>query len=479
MYKARLLTMLLAAAVLLNACGIGVGIEGQNGTGTNVAQRSEAEIRATVQAEFQATAAAQSAASAPAVPSAAAQLSEADIRATVQAEFAATATAGAAQRSPSASAAAVEGGATETVPTPTTGPTAQPTVQAVAQVEAPPALLLLLDSSGSMLLDAGDGRDKITAAKEALKTLVDALPTGAPVGLRVYGHRFPNTDKANGCQDSELVQPVGPLDKNAMKGRIDSFGAQGYTPISLSLEQGYGDLPAEGARTMVLVSDGEETCDRDPCQVARDLEARGVELVIEAVGFQVDDTTRAQLTCIAEATGGQYRDAANAAELADELKEISNRALREYQTAGNQIQAGTGFNDAPLVQPGQYLSDIVAGETHYYAIEVPEGKALSASATFVANPDISQESIPKGCCTEARLKMYGSNRGEALQATFFGEYANSGFGTGKTVTLRSIATGTATLEPGRMFVALTFTDQPNNYGGAEFQVEWVLEVVDE
>ncbi|MEX2503270.1 MAG: hypothetical protein WD378_00370 [Egicoccus sp.] len=79
-----------------------------------------------------------------------------------------------------------------------------------------------------------------------MRGVVDALPDGTHVGLRVYGHREPNTDEERGCQDSELVGPVQPLDRDAMRTAIDEFQPSGFTPIGLSLREAAGDLPPEG-----------------------------------------------------------------------------------------------------------------------------------------------------------------------------------------------------------------------------------------
>ncbi len=57
--------------------------------------------------------------------------------------------------------------------------------------------------------------------------MVDSLPPGASVDLRVYGHRVPTSDKANGCQDIDLIAPIAPLRKADMKAKINSFQATG------------------------------------------------------------------------------------------------------------------------------------------------------------------------------------------------------------------------------------------------------------
>ena len=57
---------------------------------------------------------------------------------------------------------------------------------------------------------------------------------------------------------------------------------------------------------MVLITDGEDTCNADPCDVARGIASQGIHLVIDTLGLIPDAKTRDQLSCIAEATGGTY-----------------------------------------------------------------------------------------------------------------------------------------------------------------------------
>ena len=247
-----------------------------------------------------------------------------------------------------------------------------------------PSLLLIMDSSGSMRADDGTGRPKIAAAKEALNAMVDALAADAQVGLRVYGHRIPNTDKARGCKDTELIVPVGTLDRAEMKSRIASFDAKGFTPIGLSLKEGARDLPATGKRTIVLVSDGIDTCaPPPPCKVAKEISRQGVDLRIDTVGFQVDPRARAELQCIARVAKGSYVDANSAEELARELQVISSRALRRYQTSGAAVAGTADPRAAPVVSSGQYVDSLAEGETLHYAVELQPGQAVSASATLV------------------------------------------------------------------------------------------------
>jgi hypothetical protein len=181
--------------------------------------------------------------------------------------------------------------------------------------------------------------------------------------------------------------PVGPLDPDAMKAAIGSYQAKGYTPIGFSLQEGARDLPPEGERTIILVSDGEDTCaPPDPCEVAKGLKAQGIGLKIETVGFQVDPAARTQLQCIATATGGTYRDAPNAGELASGLQQISGRALREYQAHGGAVKGGAAFRDAPILGPGLYTDTLLGREQLWYGVNLQVGQELVVRATLVGSP---------------------------------------------------------------------------------------------
>lgn len=239
---------------------------------------------------------------------------------------------------------------------------------------------LILDASGSMRADDGTGRPKLDAAKEALGRLVEELPADARVGLRLYGHRTPNTDREAGCRDTELIVPIGPLRPETLKSAVEPIQPSGYTPIGASLEAAADDFEGEGPQTIILVSDGIDTCaPPNPCDVARELVARDVRLRVETVGFQVDPTAAEQLRCIAEVTGGSFTPADDADELV--------RALRSYQPTGKEIEGGKTKEEALELRAGQYLDTIAPFEERWYAVDVAQGQRLRAVGTIVGEED--------------------------------------------------------------------------------------------
>jgi len=259
---------------------------------------------------------------------------------------------------------------------------------AVAQQAEGGALMIVMDASGSMRGDDGTGHSKLDGAKAALKQAVAGLPDGAIAGLLVYGARTPNTESARaaGCQDAEVVVPPAPVDRDRMTAAIDGFAASGFTPIGRALQDATTALPSSGPRTVLLVSDGLDTCaPPDPCAVAGQLAKAGVELRVETVGFQVDNDARAQLECIARAGGGQYSDAADPDALAKRLVDVASRAARSYQSQGSKVAGGASYQDAPVLRPGTYTDTVLAKEQSWYAVDLQEGQELTARSTLVIN----------------------------------------------------------------------------------------------
>lgn len=254
-------------------------------------------------------------------------------------------------------------------PLPASAPAAVPADDATGDS----SLLLMLDASGSMKKDDPSGLTKIEAAKKALTAVVDALPDDADVGLRVYGATVDSQGEPTkaACADTQLAVPVGPLDRTALTSAIKGFTAVGETPIAHSLDQALGDLPDTGKRTIVMVSDGQESCVPDPCPVVEKLVGSGIDLRIDTVGFAVDTKARTQLQCIAAAGGGTYYDADDADQLTTNLTRISVRAAREFGVTGTRVTGSLDTEQgAPVLTAGQYVDTFTTGEgTRHYVLK--------------------------------------------------------------------------------------------------------------
>lgn len=183
---------------------------------------------------------------------------------------------------------------------------------------------LILDASGSMNGRLSTGEAKISAAKRAVSDLIGKLPTDINLAFRAYGHQYHRS--SNNCTDTALLVPfsTSPSSREEIRKSTNKLKAQGYTPITYVLGLAADDLkPLAGTKTIVLVSDGKETCEGDPCLVARKMAEANADLVIHTVGFGVSAETRSQLQCIANVARGKYFDADDADQLAASMEEAT------------------------------------------------------------------------------------------------------------------------------------------------------------
>lgn len=209
-------------------------------------------------------------------------------------------------------------------------------------------LVLVLDASGSMA-DRTSGGAKIDAAKQALGEVVDSLPADAEVGMRVFGATVFSKDQPGACTDTQNVVPVGPVDREALRAAVAEYEPYGETPIGAALEGAAEDLGTQpGARTVVLVSDGEPTCRPDPCEVARKLQRRDIDVRIDVVGLSVSGAARRALQCVAAAGGGTYYDAADAGDLTDSMTRFADRAFRPFGFSGEPVRGIPHAEEAPV-----------------------------------------------------------------------------------------------------------------------------------
>lgn len=217
----------------------------------------------------------------------------------------------------------------------------------------PTNLQFVVDASGSMN-EPVEGVPKMDAARNALQTLVSALPedTGnLAVGLRAYSHREASEGDES-CDDIEQLAPIDGVKKPELREQIDSLQAVGgRTPMSNSVEQAAGDFPPEGGQNVaVLVSDGKENCTDDPVAEIEDA-AGDADLTVHVVGFDIGEAdARTQLRDIAEVTGGVYVDAQTPDELTEALRQIAEEQVEI-------IQARSGAGELTFQTPGNLAVD--------------------------------------------------------------------------------------------------------------------------
>jgi Ca-activated chloride channel homolog len=264
-----------------------------------------------------------------------------------------------------------------------------------AQKKAPQALpektriLFLLDASGSMMAPMGN-TTRMQVAKDILSHLVDSLRVNPnlELGLRVYGHRSPAKDR--NCKDTRLEIPFSKGNHDALIQRIKVIRPQGNTPIAYSLEQSAGDFPNEpGYRNvLILITDGLESCDGDPCAVSLALQQRNVFLKPFVVGLGMEQEVTNQFDCV-----GDYYDAKNPRAFFNTINTILYRALAPttasielLDAAGNKTE-----KDVNVTFVNNFTNQPVFDFVHY---RYPNGAPDSVEVDAILNYDLVVNTVP-------------------------------------------------------------------------------------
>ncbi|MDQ6982708.1 MAG: VWA domain-containing protein, partial [Mariprofundus sp.] len=158
-------------------------------------------------------------------------------------------------------------------------------------------VLFVVDSSGSMW-GRIEGTEKVYLVRGALVNLISGFPQNTEIGLIAYGHK-----KKDNCNGSELLAPIG-SPRDLIINRVSSFTPKGKAPIGLSVDSAIKQIKQRGGGgTIVLLSDGGDSCKRDPCRSAL---ASGKDIRIHVLGLDLKARDVPRLSCIAKNGGGKF-----------------------------------------------------------------------------------------------------------------------------------------------------------------------------
>lgn len=232
-------------------------------------------------------------------------------------------------------------------------------------------MLFVFDASNSMNAFWGT-KTRLEVAKELMLRSLDQLESveDLELALRVYGNRTPIAPGRQDCDDTHLEVPFSTHSAPAMRGLIKSLRAVGTTPIARSLERAAKDFPEtvtgrRGERpvrnVIVLITDGIEACDEDPCAVSRALQAKGIVLKPFVIGVGLEEAEKYSLRCI-----GNFFDA-DTPELFEQVLRIVIAQALNTTTAQIDLLTTTGRpteTDVPVTLFDQKTGEEVAHFVH-------------------------------------------------------------------------------------------------------------------
>ena len=241
--------------------------------------------------------------------------------------------------------------------------TGSSTLQMGVKREAGPVnILFIVDGSRSMLevIEHG-GRQKMDAAKDVLQQALSRIPNDVNIGLRVFGQGavtsqhsmvgggFGGLNLFSECQNSALWVPIGRSNRRSFIEKVRQIKPYGMTPLSYAIEQAahYDFRGVEGSKVIILITDGADTCDRNPCEVIARLPLHGIRLKVDVVGLALarEPEARRQLDCIAKTSNGKYYDAKSSAELINSISASVSKAIEGrviIKPGSGSVEPGSG-----------------------------------------------------------------------------------------------------------------------------------------
>ena len=280
----------------------------------------------------------------------------------------------------------------------------------ISYAETRSQIMVVLDGSGSMWGQI-DGKPKITIARETLEQVVKQIPPTTEIGLIVYGHR-----QKGDCNDIEIMVEPAPAQAEKIKKAVAELNPKGKTPLSASVQVAAEKLKyTENKATVVLITDGLETCDAEPCQLATELERLGVDFTAHVIGFGLSEDEGKQMACLAEGTGGLYLAADNA----DELVEALDIAVAEAAPQREEVEElpAASLQAADTVQQAARFTITWDGPgDRYDAIQIVYVDKQHSLEKVIRSKQVRQDDFEKRAVTltapadlgRFELRYYGS-----------------------------------------------------------------------
>ncbi|MEM7336639.1 MAG: VWA domain-containing protein, partial [Chloroflexota bacterium] len=249
-------------------------------------------------------------------------------------------------------------------------------VQTVS-ISGVPVVEIILDASWSMV-EPIDNTTRFDIAKEALNNIAgEVLPEGTPTALRIFG----NIEGDFACR-SDLMVPYGPLDRDVFNRVVAEAEPQfnANTAIGASLLEVVNDLAdaTEEERIVVLLTDGQETCDGDPAGAIQQLVDAGFNVQVNIVGLAIaDQTLKDEFTRWATIGGGQYYDVSNPGQLIDAMRAASGAFYSVRDENGDLVASSRVGGPTLDLTPGTYTVEIRTSPTTVIEeVEIAEGEVL-------------------------------------------------------------------------------------------------------
>ena len=232
-------------------------------------------------------------------------------------------------------------------------------------------ILFIFDASQSMY-GSWESDKKINIARKYLIRMIDSLEnlSNVQMALRVYGHQSPVPPQD--CSDTKLEIPFSKNNAGQIRQKLRFLIPKGTSPITNSLLQAANDFPkyTQCRNIIILITDGIEACDGDPCQASLDLQKRGIVLKPFIIGIGLDPKAQKMFDCV-----GHTYNSIKEKKFNSTLKVVISRILNSTTAQVNLLDA----NGIPSeTNVNMTFFDHISGKVKYNLVH---------SMNYMGNPD--------------------------------------------------------------------------------------------
>ena len=283
-------------------------------------------------------------------------------------------------------------------------------------------ILFVFDASNSMNA-FWDGNRKIEVASRLLSESLEELYgiPGLELGLRVYGHQTRFIEGKQDCDDTELVIPFSHGNNLLIRKALTRLQARGTTPIARSLQRAADDFSdSEGRKVIILITDGIEACDEDPCAVSKMLQQKGIIVKPFIIGIGIEDQYKETFRCV-----GNFFDAGDTETFKEILNIVIDQAINDTSFEVDLIngQGMPHITDVGVTLLDAHDKSIVRQWMHTLNVF---GKPDTIQIDPVPSYDLVVHTIPPLRRNDVRFKARAHNHvrfENAGQGTFRAEFA--------------------------------------------------------
>lgn len=219
-------------------------------------------------------------------------------------------------------------------------------------------------------------------ARETLASVLSSIPDELALGLIAYGHR-----RKGDCGDIELLVAPAARSGAAITGAAKGLKPKGKTPLAAAVVQAAEALKyTEGKATVILITDGLETCDQDPCAVGERLAQAGADFAAHVVGFGLSDEEGEQVACLAETAGRMYIPASDAQQLGAALAQTV-AAVTEPEAPA--VPDASLSADEAVEQAAMFTVTWVGPGDRYDSIQIFEPSARGGEGKVMRSANIT------------------------------------------------------------------------------------------